>query len=433
LAFELVRRSAFADFARGDPSAVAGRTPITWLVPMQLDRPLLEQLAAEFNDQNPDIDLRLVFVPGAQYQPKLKTLIAAGKPPDMFYCGDVWVAYLLPFLADLTPLFERDAGEIDVDDIYPNVLTACRFQDRIRFAPRWFTVPLLYYNRTLFDAAGEPYPRLDWTWTEYVAAARRLTRRSADGSATEVWGTNIVTGWWGEWLTLVRQAGGELFDATQQDCLLDEPASVRGMQFYHDKVWRERVAPPPGHAPDQGFASGKLAMELVGHTGNWRMFNGIPGLQWDVQLLPAGPYSQAGGEMALEALGISNASPHQEACWRFLKFMMSPRSVKAHVDAGYLSIRQSVAAETHLSPSRTTSPRNVRAAYDALAVGKSMPHGGDFIEVALDVIQPEIDRMLADPKADVAAACGRAARAADDFIVTLGSEREAAAYAPTPR
>jgi multiple sugar transport system substrate-binding protein len=427
--FELVRRSAFADFGR---EGASGKTRIVWLVPMQVDRPLLEMLAREFNEQNQDIDLELIFVPGAQYQPKLKTLIAAGKPPDMFYCGDVWVAYLLPFLEDLSPLFERDAAEMDVADFYPNVLEACRFNGQIRFAPRWFTVPLLYYNRGIFDAAGEPYPAADWTWTEYVAAAKRLTRTSPVGKMVEIWGTNIVTGWWGEWLTLVRQSGGDLFNPGETKCLLDRPEAVAGMQFYHDKVWKLRIAPPPGLAPDQGFASGKLAMELVGHTGNWRAYNQIPGLDWDVQLLPSGPYSQAGGEMALEAIGMSNATPHKEACWRFLKFMMSKRAIRAHVDAGYLSIRKSVANETHLSASHTTSPRNVKAAYDALAVGQSMPHGGDWIEMALDVIQPEIDRMLADERADVAAACRRATQAADDFIRTISSNREAASNAKGP-
>jgi ABC-type glycerol-3-phosphate transport system substrate-binding protein len=202
------------------------------------------------------------------------------------------------------------------------------------------------------------------------------------------------------------------------------------MQFYFDKVWKERVSPPPGYAPDQGFASRKLAMELVGHTGNWRMFNQIPGLDWDVQLLPSGPYSQAGGEMALEAIGVSNKTPHLEACWRFLKFMMSKPAIRAHVDAGYLSIRKSVADETHLSAAHSANPRNVAAAYEALAVARSMPHGADFIEIALDVIQPEIDRMLVDPNADVAAACRRATRAADDFLATIGTERKPPTHAP---
>src|SRR4051812_24712089 len=134
LGIELLRRSAFGSPGRS-PDSATNKAAITWLVPMQIDRPLLEQLAAEFTQQNPDIDLRLIFVPGAQYQPKLKTLIASGHPPDMFYCGDVWVAYLLPFLENLSPLFQRDAAEIDIDDIYPNVLKACRFNGEIRFAP----------------------------------------------------------------------------------------------------------------------------------------------------------------------------------------------------------------------------------------------------------------------------------------------------------
>lgn len=426
----LLHHSAFGEFSNRASSG--NRTVITWLVPMQVDRPLLEKLAAQFNEQNPQIDLQLTFVPGAQYQPKLKTLIASGHPPDMFYCGDVWVAYLLPFLADLSPLFERDANEIGLDDIYPNVLAACRFGGKICFAPRWFTVPLLYYNTALFDAAGEPYPKPDWTWTEYIAAAKRLTKRDAAGHV-EIWGTNIVTGWWGEWLTLVRQAGGEIFDRGEQHCELDQPAAVRGMQFYFDKIWREKVAPPPGFAPDQGFASNKLAMELVGHTGNWRIFNQIPGLKWDVQLMPSGPYSQAGGEMALEAIGMSNQTAHPEECWRFLKFMMAKPSIRAHVDAGYLSIRKSVAEETQLRKDHTGSPANVAAAYQALAIGRSMPHNPDFIEIALDVIQPEFDRMLADPNADVAAACRRATAAANDFMRTIGTQRRMPSDAATPR
>jgi len=417
------RASAFRESAA--TSSTAKR--INWLVPMQLDRPLLEQLAAEFRRANPDIDLRLEFVPGAQYQPKLKTLIAARQPPDMFYCGDVWVAYLLPFLKDLSPLFARDAAEIDLEDVYPQVLTACRFNGEYRFAPRWFTVPLLYYNTKVFDDAHEPYPAANWTWTEYLAAAKRLTKLSPDGRTTEIWGTQIVTGWWGEWLTLVRQSGGELFDAAQQHCLLDQPAAERGMQFYFDKVWKERVSPPPGRGPDQGFASGKLAMELVGHTGNWRMFNQIGGLQWDIQVLPSGPASQSGGEMALEAIGVSKDTPHPEACWRFLKFMMSRESIRAHVDAGYLSIRKSVAQETHLSPSHTSNPHNVAAAYEALAQARSMPHSPDFIEIAMDVIQPEIDRLLDNPHGNVDEACRRATRAANEFIETLGTDRRARA------
>jgi hypothetical protein len=97
---------------------------VTWMVAVGPDRPMFEDLLALFHELHPDIRIRPMWVPGSQYQTKLKTLIAAGKPPDIFWSGDVWVAYELPFLADLTDLVERDAEELDLNDFYPELLAA---------------------------------------------------------------------------------------------------------------------------------------------------------------------------------------------------------------------------------------------------------------------------------------------------------------------
>ncbi len=399
----------------------AGQTTINWLVPQQLDRPLVENLVKQFRSQNPDIDLHPIFVPGAQYNAKLKTLIASGNPPDVFCCGDIYLPYLLPFMKDISPLMQRDAKEVDLDDVYPQILEVCKWRGTYRLLPRWFNVALLYYNRGVFDAAHERYPTSDWKWSDYLAAAQRLTKRNANNDV-EIWGSEIVIGWWGEWLTLVQQGGGRLFDDDLQTCLLDRPEAHAGMQFYVDKVWKYKIAPEPGRGPDQGFISGKLAMELVGHVGEWTKYNQIAGLDWDIQLLPSGPKPGVGGEMTLEAVGMSKDTPHVEECWRFMKFMFARPSIRQHADAGYLPIRKSVAAETFLRKDRTTNPRHAEIAYEALKFARPIPRSPDFLEIALDVIQPEIDRALANGS-DIDEARRRAARAANDFISTLGNER----------
>ena len=43
-----------------------------------------EEIAAGFRARHPDIDLRMIWVPGHQYQTKFKTLSAAGDAPDSF-------------------------------------------------------------------------------------------------------------------------------------------------------------------------------------------------------------------------------------------------------------------------------------------------------------------------------------------------------------
>jgi multiple sugar transport system substrate-binding protein len=427
---------------RGQAVRASAATPIevTWMVGVGPDRPMYEQLLARFQELHPNIDVRPLWVPSAQYQTKLKTLIAAGKSPDLFWSGDVWVAYELPFLADLSDLVARDAAELDLADFYPELLAACRYDGRQILLPRWFNVGLLYYNRTIFDEADEPYPSPDWTWDDYLAAAKRLTRRHGpDDKDVEVWGSSITTGWWGEWLIYVRQAGGQLFSSDMNSCLLDSPQAIVGMRFYYDKIHKHRIAPRPGFGPDHGFLSGKIAMELGGHTGNWIAYNQIENLDWDIQLLPKGPATRSGGEVAIDSFGIFKYSKHREQAWEFVKFLSSKESVRTHLQHGYLPVRKSVAREMLMrprGPDRAAHPRNVAAAYEQLKYAQQVPRSPDYIEIALEVIQPDVDRML-DKQLDVAQTCRSAAESANRFIRVLGARRREASIAqassPSPR
>lgn len=395
-------------------------TAITWMVGASgPDQPMIEELATMFENEHPNIRLHLLWVPPAQYQIKLKTLIAANMAPDIFWCSDAWVAYEFPFLADLTPFVKRDAKELDLDDFYPELLAACKYNGRQMLLPRWFNVSLLYYNRTLFDQAHVPYPSEDWTWEDYIRTGQRLTHYQADG-IPDVWGSGIMAGWWGEWLIYVHQAGGNLFSDDMQHCLLDTPQAIRGMQFYLDKANKFKISPRPGFGPDSGFISGKLAMDMGGHTGNWATFNQIPDLDWDIQILPRGPATRRGGEFAIDTFGISKRTRHLEEAWQFIKFLVSKPSIRKHVQYGYLSVRKSVANELLFSPSRRANPRNIRAAYDQLKYAETLPRTPDFIEITLEVIQPYVDRAL-DKKIDAATTCRRATKAADDFIDVLGA------------
>jgi multiple sugar transport system substrate-binding protein len=406
-------------------TSVAGHpVTITWLLSTEQIRPQTEAIVADFEKANPDIHVQLRWTPEPQYQTKLKTLIAAGQPPDLFWCSDVWVAYLQPFLYDLTPFVERDAKEYQLDDIYPAVRSACQWSGHWYYLPRFFNVSLLYYNKGIFDAAHEPYPTADWTWTDYIVAGEKLTTRDAQG-AVSIWGSTIVTGWWGEWYILVRQSGGQLFNPQITRCELDSPQAIAGMSHYADKIFRYKISPQPGYGPANGFVSGKYAMEFGGHTGNWPVYDAIPGLDWDIQLLPKGPDGHAGGEVAVDAVGISAKCAHPEEAWRVLKFLTNQSSIRRYVKTGLLSIRKSVAEETLRQMSPSYHPRHLQAAYDALAYAAPLPQSRDFIEIALDIIQPEIDRALAE-RVPVPVACKRAAEAANSFLHTISQSPTAA-------
>jgi len=407
--------AAFPIAREGQDSA---KTQITWLAQISSERDAQLELVKEFERENPDISVRMLWVPPNQYQVKLKTLLAAGLAPDVFTTGDIWLAYMLPFLKDLTGFTERDSGEMDLEDFYPDVRNEMFRGGQCFYVPVSMNVSLLYYNKKLFADGGVEPPTADWTWSDYIDAGQKLTAINAEGR--QVWGSTITGGWWGEWLILVRQAGGEIFSEDGRRCLLDTPEAIAGLTFYADKMLSEKISPPAGRGPSTGFASGLYAMSLGGHASSWITYNQVPGLDWDIQVLPAGPAGREGGEVALAAYGMASTTKHPEAAWRFIKFLTSPQAMEQTGGTG-LPVRQSVAAKTLLAPDRTSHPSNAGVVYEQLKYARTIPRLPDFIEVTMQIIQPEIDLML-EGRQSPAEAARRATASANAFLDTLAVE-----------
>jgi len=85
-------------------------------------------------------------------------------------------------------------------------------------------------------------------------------------------------------------------------------------------------------------------------------------------------------------------------------------------------VRKSVARAMLILQDRQSHPRNIVAAYEQLRYAQQVPRSPDYIEIALEVIQPDVDRML-DKQLDVAATCRSAAESANRFISVLGAKR----------
>lgn len=415
---------AFGCLSCGPKPPADSRQKVVWMMPLdQKMKPMIDGIVAEYEGEHPDVDVEMLWVPSQQYQTKFKTLVAAGLTPDLFYCGDVWVAYLRPFLLDITPYVERDRDEIKLDDFYPQLLKACQVDGRYLYLPRYFNVSLLYYNVGMFEKAGLPPPTRDWTWDDYTATSLKLQATFGDNKA--LWASDVVTGWWGEWLIFVRQAGGDFFDKTGTRSGLDSPEAIRGLQQYYDKIYTHHIAPPPGYRPEKGFAAGTLALSQGGHSGDWYWYRQVEGLRWDVQLLPVGPKGRAGGEVAVDAIGIARQSKSPEAAWGLMKKVVSPEGIRKHADLGFPPVRRSVANETLLAGKpgeRPNSPQHAEALYEALEFAMPIPRHPDFIEIAIQLVQPEIDMMLEDRQTP-AEAGRRAAEAMNRFLDTVSVQR----------
>ncbi|MFI5356833.1 MAG: ABC transporter substrate-binding protein [Opitutales bacterium] len=372
---------------------VAGRTEISWYMIITPLRDLYESEVAEFERTHPRLKVHIFWVPGSEYNVKLKTLAAAGLLPDLFFTGDVWVSYLRPFTRDLTDFVRRDATELGLDDYFPAIRRAMQLDGRYYILPENMNLSLLYYNRRLFAEAGVPEPTAQWTWDDLVRAGQALTR-PATPDRPAGWGCSRVEGWWGEWLIYVRQAGGTPFSPDGRRCLLDSPAAITGLRFYLEKSSKYHFSAPAGYEPLNGFVNQRVAMIVGGHVNYWLNYDQMPGLDWDVQVLPQGPAGRSGGELAIAGYSISRASRHPEAAWALAKFLTRREAVAAVVARGSLAVRRSVAAAQIKAAGPGDRPHNLAAAYRQFAFGEPIPHHPNYLEIMFDLVQPEVDRML---------------------------------------
>ena len=400
-----------------EPRPAPGHKVISWIVFISPMRDYYEREVAEFERLHPGVEVRLIWVPGSEYNMKFKTLAAAGQTPDMFYSGDVWAAYLRPFTGDLTPYVQRDAAEIGLDDYFPEIRAAMQHEGRYFVVPETVNVSLLYFNRELFRAAGVAEPTATWTWDDLVRAGQKLTRAP---TATDpgVWGCSRMEGWWGEWLTYIRQAGGTVFSADGRRCVLDSPEAITGLRFYLEKSSKYHISAPAGFEPLNGFVNQRVAMLVVGHVNFWLNYNQVPGLDWDVQLLPAGPASRTGGEVAIAGYSLSKTCQHPEEAWALMKWMTRPAATEEVVRRGSISVRRSIADAHVHDPRRTGNPHNLAAVYEQLKYSLPIPRHPNYIEIMLQVVQPEVDRMV-QGEITPEEAGRRAAAAVNDYLATF--------------
>lgn len=294
----------------------------------QQEDAIVEHALERFYEANPGIRVRRIN-PGdaGSFYTKLQTMMAAGEPPDVFYVGAERVAsfsnngLLLPLDDFLTP------GELD--DFFPATVEAFRFDGQtvgngtLYGIPKDFTTVGFYYNKHLFDQAAIPYPHPDWTWDDFIGAARAI------GQLPECTGAEFVT-----WPMMVRAylwtEGVDVIGKDFSDLTLDDPVVFETLERL--RAWR--------HDEDNTLTSGKSKVAtgatvfltgkvgLAGPFGRWVVpsYREIPtpengGFDWDYAPLPRGRVKA--NAIATVSWSISSRTKHPEATWKLVQWLTS--------------------------------------------------------------------------------------------------------------
>ncbi|MES2201579.1 MAG: sugar ABC transporter substrate-binding protein [candidate division FCPU426 bacterium] len=343
-------------------------------------------------------DTGVNIIPFNNYADKILAQYAAGMAPDILWV-EVGFYVTLQQAGALAPLDEMIARDhFDMDAFYPGVRARFSSKGHVWALPE-DTAPIacLYYNKKLFREAGLAYPNDSWTWDDMLAAAKKLTKRDAQGR-TSVWGykDNYAV----DWINMVYSNGGTLVDDWRNPTrsTVAEPAAVEAVKFLADLINVHKVMPSDADKPTQGgagndlFAAGQLAML---HTGYWisATLRLTKDLDWDIAPFPKGPRAK-GHSWGTGGSGwaISANAKDKEKAWKAIKMLTSEETQRIYVKQGYAmpALKALANSEVFLG---STPPQNKKFLISAPDQAIYTPDHARF-EEANKTVQPQVDLIM---------------------------------------
>jgi len=310
-------------------SAAAGQDQITTIrfgsIVDDAVAPVGELLIAHFNEIYPDIEVQVELLDFDQMETTYAAQAAAGTLPDIVWLADLFV---VPYaqggiIMDMQPLAEADA-EFDLSDIYENMLGLSRVNgEGLYMIPSSFDVVTMYYNKTMFEAAGAPLPEVDWTWDDYVAACQTIREVTGNYCYTRGGGAPDYD-WWAWYVPWIVGYGGGILSEDGKTVLLSSPETLAGLQAYVN-MWTEYdiAQPLDFDAGGNCFVLGKCAtlFMIPGLMPSLRALEPQP-FEWDLQVIPSHPEGKVTG-MGTYGWAVSANAQDPEIAWDFIKYLNS--------------------------------------------------------------------------------------------------------------
>jgi len=290
-----------------------------------------QEMVNAFNAQHTDV--HVVFQPiTSDYDTKLKTEIAAGDAPDVFYV-DSSEAYSYIQNGLLLPLnqYINSDPTYNISDFIPETLQAFTYNGNIYAIPKDWSPLGLFYNVKMFEQAGITSPPT--TWQQLYQDAQKLTIKSNGKVVT--YGLALPPDM-ARILAFVYQAGGEWITPNGTSVATNTTEFLEALNYTYQLIQQGYAVMPSavGAGWDgQAFGEGLAAMTI---EGNWMipyMNQTYPNVTYSVAPLPAGPAGRA-TLLFTVGLAIPYNDKHPQQAWEFLKFFTSVQGQTQWVELG---------------------------------------------------------------------------------------------------
>ncbi len=313
--------------------------------------PVQEQIVADFNASQDEIELVLEVVDNDQAYDVLSTQIAAGNAPDIVGpMGTRGRASFQGAWLDLAPLIE--ANNYDLSDFDPAVVESYIVEGEGQLGIPFAVYPsVLWYNTRLFDEAGIPYPPsaygepyVDFAGEEHewnietlreVAMFMTVDENGNYAGSDGFDPDSIIQFGYGTQFTDFRGrdtlfGAGNVVDENGNAHIPDNWREAEN--WYHQAMWEDYFYPNAiygnsellGGPGGNWFGSGNMAMVTI-HS--WFVGWGTADLGDDWDLAPVPSYNGVTtAKLHADTFGIMKSTEHPQEAFTVLTYLLGERA-----------------------------------------------------------------------------------------------------------
>ena len=281
--------------------------------------PLIRSMLAEWEEQNPGVNVRWTDLPFGSVERKLLAAVFARTAPDVVNLNPLFSANLAS-KGGLLPLQQRLTPEVKASYL-PRVLKAAEQEGELYALPWYLTARITLANQRLLKEAG--YNKPPSTWAEVPAFAEAVKKRTGRYALF----VTVVPDGSAELLESMVQMGVELVDERHR-ASFNSSEGRRAFAFWTDLYRRGLL---PREVVSQGFRraielyqSGELAQLASGAEFLATIQTNAPKVAADTVPYPPVTGSDGAANVAVMNLAVSRQSRRPQLAVDLASFITNP-------------------------------------------------------------------------------------------------------------
>ncbi len=391
-----------------------------------------DALAKEWNDKNPDIQIKFDYNDYNTAREVLLTQAQGGNVPDIVgpvgigglnETGDLW--------ADLSKNVAADKASLKLDDFEKQTLDLYQLGGKDIAIPLGVYPSFVYVDKDIFDAAGLKLPPTDynngkpmyegkiWDMAAVRALGIKLTQ-DKNGKYADETGfdpANISVYGYADTDDSPRgfaqsfSPGHAGVAKDGKTAIFNEKTYLQFMQWRHDAIFKDHFFPDASaqNTLNQGgnsvtFPAGKVAM-VYGYTWGLDALSDVK-FKWTVAVAPVAPNGKLTARINADTFAVMDKSKNKDAAWKVLEWLTSASTApKLCAIYGCLPARLSARADWEKAIKDKFPSLDLNVVYGAikyLDIPNSEAPMPNYNQ-AFDLTKQFITQLDSDPNMDVKA------------------------------